>query len=156
EFHNDSALNAKSFFATGSPKPVNRRNQYGFTGGFPIIKNNLFGFLSFDQSRRSGAGGDTRDLPLSSEPTPRLTPANDTPANRAFIESVIARFPVNLVPNDPRSNRTYVGQVGFNQPLKDYSGRFDWNPRRSENLFARWQYTRQIFDNEDIIIGEAT
>src|SRR6266496_5920726 len=37
-YHNDSALNAKSFFSHGK-KPVNRRNQFGFTSGFPILKN---------------------------------------------------------------------------------------------------------------------
>ena len=170
EYNNVSRLNARSFFQakrdpnTGAiiPKPVNRRNQYGFVLGFPVIKNNLFMFGSFDQVRRSGAGSYTRDVFLPTERNGSLlfkqTPANDTAVNRAFINSVIARFPESVLPNDPfnRSIRTYVGQVGFNQPLDDYSGRLDWNPREKDNFFARWQYTRQIFDNEDIIIGEAT
>jgi hypothetical protein len=156
EFHNDSALNAKSHFATGVKKPVNRRNEYGFTAGFPFIENQLFGFLSFDQTRRTGRLNYTRDVLLPSERTPRLSGVTDTPENRSFIESVIARFPSTLTPNDPRSNRTYAGQVGIDQPLNDYSGRVDWNPRTSDTVFARWQYTRQIFDNEDIILGEAT
>ncbi|MBA3242837.1 MAG: carboxypeptidase regulatory-like domain-containing protein, partial [Acidobacteria bacterium] len=158
-YHNDSALNAKSFFAHG-PKPVNRRNQYGFTTGFPIFKNNLFGFVSFDQVRRTGDLNYTRDVLLASERTPAnwflTTPANNTPANRAFIQSVVDRFPAELAPNDSRSARTFSGQVGIDQPLDDYSGRLDWNPTSDDNLFARWQYTRQIFDNEDNIIGEAT
>ena len=158
-YHNDSALNAKSFFSHG-PKPVNRRNQYGFTTGFPIFKNNLFGFVSFDQVRRTGDLNYTRDVLLASERTPAnwflTTPANNTPANRAFIQSVVDRFPAELAPNDSRSARTFSGQVGIDQPLDDYSGRLDWNPTSDDNLFARWQYTRQIFDNEDNIIGEAT
>src|SRR2546427_153993 len=37
-FHNDSALNAtRNILSPGIKKPVNRRNQYGFTTGFPII-----------------------------------------------------------------------------------------------------------------------
>src|SRR5262245_23447983 len=156
EYHNDSFLNAKSHFATGTKKPVNRRNQYGGVVGFPFLENRLFGFLSFDQTRRTGAGVYTRDLLLPSERTPRLSGANDTPANRKFIESVIARFPTNLPFNHPTSSRTHIGQRGFDQPLNDYSGRIDWNPRGSDQIFARYQYTRQIFDNQDIIIGEAT
>lgn len=161
EYHNDSALNAKSHFSTGVPKPVNRRNQYGFTTGFPFIRNRLFGFVSFDQVRRTGALNYVRDVLLPSERDPanwfRQTPANDTPANRAFIRSVVERFPADRLPNNPTSSfRSYAGQAGINQPLNDYSGRLDWNPRASDNLFARWQYTRQIFDNEDIILGEAT
>ncbi|MFN2452814.1 MAG: carboxypeptidase regulatory-like domain-containing protein [Pyrinomonadaceae bacterium] len=166
EYHNDSALNAGNFFRARDAngvlvkKPVNRRNQYGFVTGFPIFRDKLFGFVSFDQVRRTGAGSYTRDVLLPNERDGsqlfKRTPANDTPANRAFINSVIARFPASLVPNDARSNRTYSGQAGFDQPLDDYSGRFDWNPRSSDTLFTRFQYTRQIFDNEDNIIGEAT
>src|SRR5689334_8510598 len=71
-FHNDSALNAKSHFFTGQPKPVTRRNQYGFTAGFPIFKNRLFTFVSFDQKRESGGLNVVRDILLPSERTPRL------------------------------------------------------------------------------------
>ena len=160
-YHNSSALNAtNNVFTPGTRKPVNRRNQYGFTSGFPVFKNKLFGFISFDHVQNSGAGGFTRDVFLASERNEanwfKQTPANDTPANRAFIRSVLERFPTELVPNDPRSIRTFTGQVGFDRPLKDYSGRFDWNPLSSDQIVGRWQYTRQVFDNEDIIFGETT
>ncbi|HEX8289689.1 MAG TPA: carboxypeptidase regulatory-like domain-containing protein [Pyrinomonadaceae bacterium] len=158
-FHNDSALNAKSFFSHGK-KPVARRNQFGVTAGFPILRNRLFGFVSFDRLENTGSNTYTRDVFLPSERDPanwfRITPANDTPANRAFIQSVINRFPATLLPNDPanRSPRTYVGEQGFDFPAEDYSGRFDWNPRQSDTVFARYQYTRQQFIADDIIIGE--
>ncbi|MCA1639287.1 MAG: carboxypeptidase-like regulatory domain-containing protein, partial [Acidobacteria bacterium] len=159
-YHNNSSLNAKRHFSTGIPKPVNRRNQMGFVVGFPVLKNNLFGFISADWKRESGALNYTRDLFLASERNPAnwfaQTPANNTPANRAFIQSVVDRFPTELTPNDARSSRTYQGQIGFNRPLDDFSGRIDWNPRQSDTVTARYQYTRQIFDNDDIIVGEAT
>ncbi len=156
-FHNDSALNAKSFLAHGK-KPVNRRNQFGFTSGFPIFRNKLFGFVSLDHKEETGANTYTRDVFLAAERNPAnwftVTPANDTPANRAFIQSIIDRIPAELVPNDPRSTRTFVGQQPFDFPARDYSGRLDWNPFQSDNLSARWQYTRQRFDADDIILGE--
>lgn len=156
-YHNDSALNAKSYFAPGK-KPVNRRNQFGGVIGFPIFKNKLFGFLSLDHVENSGANNYTRDVLLPSERNPanwfNKTPSNNTPENRAFIQSVVDRFPAELVPNDPRSPRTYTGQQGFNFPARDYSARFDWNASESDTLFARWQYTRQRLEAEDIIIGE--
>ncbi|MEJ7578501.1 MAG: carboxypeptidase regulatory-like domain-containing protein [Pyrinomonadaceae bacterium] len=163
-YHNNSSLNANNVNANTArlPKAVNRTNQYGFTFGFPLAKNNLFGFVSFDQRRFSGAQSNpyTRDVFLANERDGslffRTTPANNTPANRAFVESVIARFPASLTPNDPRSTRTYTGQVGFNWPDEDYSGRLDWTPRSSDTVFARWQYTRQKRENEDIILGETT
>ncbi|MDQ3748565.1 MAG: TonB-dependent receptor [Acidobacteriota bacterium] len=157
-YHNNSSLNAKRFF-DHLAKPVNRRNQFGFTTGFPIIKNNLFGFVSFDRTKNSGANNYTRDVFLPSERNPAnwfsnpLAAANNTPANRAFIQSVIDRF-ANVLPNSSRSPRTYEGQQGFDFPAEDYSGRFDWNPRQSDTVFARFQYTRQQFTADDIIIGE--
>ncbi len=158
-FHNDSALNATSnIFNPGLRKPVNRRNQFGFTTGFPLIKNRLFGFVSFDRTENSGSNVYTRDVFLPSERDPanwfKQTPSNDTPANRAFIQSVLDRFPSNLIPNDPRTARTFVGEQHFSFPDRDYSGRFDWNPRSSDSLTGRWQYTRQIRRPFDVIIGE--
>ena len=157
EFHQDSALNAKSFFTPGTvKKPVSRRNQYGFTLGLPVIKDKWFVFGSFDQKLEPGAGGYTVDILLPNERTPLLDPANNTAANRAWIQGIIARFPADLVPNDPRSNRTYTSGVGFNRPLSDYTGRMDWQVFGRDTITARYQYTRQRFQNEDIILGEAT
>ena len=39
-----------------------------------------------------------RDLLLPNERTPRLTRGNDTPANRAWIQSIIDRYPASAVP----------------------------------------------------------
>src|SRR4029078_11576505 len=94
-YHNDQALNAKSFFAHGD-KPVFRRNQFGAVLGFPVVKNKLFGFLSFDKVRNSGANLYERDLPTAFERNPanwfKQLGAKDTPENRAFIQSVMDRF----------------------------------------------------------------
>src|SRR6266540_834463 len=156
-YHNDSALNAKRFFSHGK-KPVNRRNQFGFTSGFPLLKNKLFGFASLDHVENTGANDFARDVFTLAERNPsnwfQQTPANNTPANRAFIQSVIDRFK-NAVPNDPASGpRVFRGQQGFNFPARDYSGRFDWNPYQADSVTGRWQYTRQRFDAEDVIVGE--
>jgi hypothetical protein len=158
-YHNDSALNATSnVFNPGVKKGVTRRNQFGFTSGFPVIKNNLFGFVSLDHTENTGANNYNRDVFTLAERNPAnwflQTPANNTAANRAFIQSVIDRFR-NAVPNDPAAGpRVFRGQQGFDFPARDYSGRFDWNPREAHNLSGRWQYTRQRFEADDIIIGE--
>lgn len=157
-YHNNSSLNAKSFYSHLA-KPVNRRNQFGFTTGFPIIKNNLFGFVSFDRTEFSGKVGYTRDIFYPHERNEanwfNKAPENDTPENRAFIKSVLARFP-NAVPNDPanRGPRAYVAELGQNFPNEDYSGRFDWNPRQSDTVFARYQYSRQQTMFDEVVIGE--
>jgi len=158
-YHNDSALNATSnVFSPGSKKPVARRNQFGFTSGFPVIKNRLFTFVSLDHVENTGANNYNRDVFTLAERDPanwfKQTPANDTPANRAFVKNIIDRF-ANAVPNDPAAGpRVFRGQQGFDFPARDYSGRLDWTPRSEDNVFARWQYTRQKFVADDIIKGE--
>src|SRR5215813_6703855 len=158
-YHNDSALNAaNNVFAPGVKKPVARRNQFGFTSGFPVVRNHLFTFVSLDHVENTGANNYNRDVFTLAERDPAnwftQTPANNTPSNRAFIKSVIDRF-ANAVPNDPAAGpRVFRGQQGFDFPARDYSGRLDWNPRSMDNVTARWQYTRQRFDADDIILGE--
>jgi hypothetical protein len=158
-YHNDSALNAtNNVFSPGARKGVTRRNQFGFTSGFPVFRNRLFGFVSADHTENSGANNISRDVFTVAERNPAnwflQTPANDTPANRAFIQSVMDRFE-GIVPNGPANQpRTWRGQQGFDFPARDYSGRFDWNPREADNFFGRWHYTRQRFVADDVIPGE--
>ena len=157
-YRQDSDWNARTFFAVpGSPKPVRQRSQYGFTSGFPIQQNRLFAFVNVDRTKLDGENNYTRDLPLPAElSAPRLTRGNDTPANRAFIESVLARFPSNIAPNDPRSPRTFTGVQPINWPDEDYSGRVDWTASSQNTVTGRYQWTKQLRESEEIILGEAT
>jgi outer membrane receptor protein involved in Fe transport len=155
EYYRNNKLNAKSFFASSLPKPDQTRHQYGGTVGFPLRRDRLFAFLNADHTELEGESPYTRDLFLASElAAPRLTRGNDTPENRAFIESVLARYPKGATPNDARSNRTYQTLFSLDQPDRDYSGRIDWNAGKSDTLFIRQQYTRQIRTSQDVIIGE--
>jgi hypothetical protein len=154
EFLQDSNdLTAIAKFAL--TKPDNQRHQYGATAGFPVRKSRLFGFVSFDRTKLNGTQNYARDFFLPSElARPRLTRGNDTAENRAWIQSILSRFP-NVTPNDPRSPRTYATVIGFNRPDEDYSGRVDWQ-HGQDSLITRYQYTHQIRENDDIIVGEAT
>ncbi len=152
DFHQDSSWNARSAFSL--TKPDNQRDQFGFTAGFPVRHDRLFAFVSADHKRFEGRQTYTRDLFLASElAQPRLTRDNDTPANRAFIESVLARFPA-VTPNDPRSPRTYQTPQSVNQPAEDNSARLDWTVNGDHSIWGRYQFTRQIFESEDVIAGE--
>ncbi len=134
-------------------KPNNQRHQYGATAGFPLRRNSLFAFVSADRTKFDGSQNYSRDLLLPNERTPRLTRGNDTPANRAWINSIIARYPADAVPNDARSTRTYSTVVGFNWPDEDYSGRLDWQ-RGQDSITGRYQFTHQIRETDDVIQGE--
>jgi outer membrane receptor protein involved in Fe transport len=152
DFHQDSMWNAKRTF--DAAKPDNSRDQYGATAGFPIRKNRVFAFVSADKKRFEGFQTYTRDLFLASElAAPRLTRGNDTPENRAFIDNVLSRFP-QVTPNDPRSPRTYQTPQAINQPADDHSLRLDWTPNAVHTVTGRYQWTRQIFESDDVIRGE--
>lgn len=145
-------LTALRKFAT--VKPDNQRNQYGGTLGFPIRRDRLFAFVSFDRTRYQGTQNYARDIILPEEiAKPWLTRGNDTAANRAWISDILARYPQGVTPNDPRSNRTYATVQGFRWPDEDYSGRLDWQLGQ-DSIIGRYQYTHQIRETDDIILGE--
>ena len=150
----DSDWNALPAFAT--IRPNNQRPNYAGVVGFPIVREKVFGFVSGDYGRQEGDGGYVRDLFTEAEKSlPRLTRGNDTPENRAWQDSILARFG-GLQPNDPRSNRTFQTVAGFDRPTVDTSQRIDWNISGRDRFTGRYQYSRQKFDNEDIIRGETT
>jgi hypothetical protein len=155
-YYQDNQLNARNYFAApGSAKAKRKRNQYGFTLGAPIVRNKLFAFGNVDRTTLDGENNLTRDLILQSEINgPWLTRGNDTPENRAWIQGILDRFPSSMTPNDPRSPRTWFGAQQINWPDEDYSGRLDWNPGQANTLTGRYQYTHQIRETEDVIIGE--
>lgn len=156
-YRQDSNWNARSWFAApGSAKPNRQRTQYGFTSGFPILRNRLFGFVNADLTELDGQNSVLRELILPADRNVTwLTRGNDTPANRAFIEGILARFPA-LTPNDPRSPRLYSGVTGINWPDRDYSGRADWTAREGHVVTGRYQWTHQLRENEELIVGEQT
>jgi outer membrane receptor protein involved in Fe transport len=150
----DSEWNAMQAFAT--IRPNNQRPNYAGVVGFPVVKDKLFAFVSAEGGRQDGNGGYVRDLFTDAEKAlPRLTRGNDTPANRAFQDSILARFGT-LQPNDSRSIRTFQTVAGFDRPTVDTSQRVDWNVTRQDRITGRYQYSRQKFDNDDVIVGETT
>ena len=66
---------------------------------------------------------------------------------------MIDRFK-NALPNSTRGPRVFEGQIGFDFPARDYSARLDWNPSSKDTFFGRYQFTRQKFFADDLIIGE--
>ena len=153
-YQQDGAWNAKSFFAQSAPKPIRTRIEYGFTAGFPIVTNKLFAFGNVDRTKLDGENTFAKDFFTPAElAAPRLTRGNDTPANRAWIQSILDRFPA-FTNNDSRSNRTMAGVFAINQPDEDASGRLDWNPASGNTITGRYQWTRQIRESEDVVIGE--
>src|SRR5437868_1962503 len=65
EYLRNSALDAANFFenATGSPKAPFKRNQFGFSLGGPLVKNQLFLFGAYEGFRESLGITDVETVP---------------------------------------------------------------------------------------------
>jgi hypothetical protein len=132
------------------------RRQFGATAGFPIMRDKLFGFLNTDQIQDKGDVFTTRGvfLPSDLDPAKRLTLGNDTPANRAWQDAIIARFPQGG-PNAPDvSPRAYQGFQHSNLPKRDASARLDYNATLNNTMTARYQRSHQENHPGELIIGE--
>lgn len=154
----DGGWNNKKFFERTQPLPDNFRRQFGATAGFPILRDTLFGFVHYDRTQFKGSTIVSRPLILPADMAlPRLTLGNDTPQNRAFQNSILARFPQGLTPNAPAiSARAYQYPQFADYPDSDWSARLDWNAGNSHNVNARYQRSAQTRENAELIVGEQT
>ena len=155
----DGQWNARNILTASSvARPENYRRQYGMTAGFPIMRDKLFTFINVDEVDNKGEAIATKGLPLPSDFSgPRLSLGNDTPANRAWQDMILARFPQGAVPNAPQIDaRQFQYPQFFDRPQRDYSGRLDYNFTLSNNLTGRYQRSNQEFANGEVIIGEQT
>jgi hypothetical protein len=155
DYARNNKWNQKTFFSRSQPKPVNHRSEYGFTGGFPIIRDRLFAFVNGDKTISKGNVNFNREVPSAADlALPRLTLNNNTPANRAFQDEVLARFQ-GFSPNNPAvSARTYSTLAQNDFPDNEWAVRFDFNQSANSALTARYQRNHNIRHPADVIIGE--
>lgn len=140
EFFRNDKLNARNFFAT--TVPILRQNQFGASGGGPIIKNKLFGFGSYQglrirnqiltssspltQAERSGLITSSTPVRDPSTGLPFATDAQGRyviPQNR--IDTVSRNLLDKFVPAAPPDGvliTTGSRSVDVNQ----YTGKFDY------------------------------
>ncbi len=104
-FHRNSALDASNYFDV--TKPPFHRNQFGASGGGPIIKDRTFVFGDYEGIRQSLGTTQVADVPTADARLGNLStgPVQVNPASLAFIN---AFYPL---PNRPASGDT--GQYAF-------------------------------------------
>jgi hypothetical protein len=144
--------------------------QFGATAGFPILRDTLFGYLNIDQVQDKGEIPTVRGvfLPSDLDPSKRLTLGNDTPANRAWQDSIIARFPQTGPNATSIASRAFLGFQNQNVPKRDASARLDYNGsfsnffrrnadasgNNNDSITARYQRSHQEMHPGELIIGE--
>ncbi|HSN68489.1 MAG TPA: hypothetical protein VLV48_04555, partial [Thermoanaerobaculia bacterium] len=154
-FYTDGEWNEKSYFNRAQPKPQNTREIYGLTSGFPILRDMLFGFLTYEENTYSGQNLRNVDIFTPEElAMPRLTRGNDTPENRKFIEDFLARFPKSAPNNPALSSRTYTAPYDLEYPDDDYSVRLDWDASLKNHLTGRYQVSNQLRAADEVVKGE--
>jgi hypothetical protein len=173
EFLQNDQLNSNSFFnnALGrsdastliAPRTIYRRNQYGYTIGGPLIKDRLFIFHSFEQSRMVQHGTIRRFIFLPSDRIQigscRLcvNPAEHPNVDQdvRFLQSILDRFPKQIPNATSVCDRCYVETKRSRSSNQDYSGKIDWLPHSRDTAAIRYQYSRQRAFPGELIPGEA-
>jgi carboxypeptidase family protein len=132
------------------------RRQFGATLGFPILRDRLFVFLNYDEIQDQGDVLTTRGvfLPSDLDPSKRLTLGNDTPENRAWQDSIIARFPSGPPNATSIAARAYQGFQRSDLPKQDGAVRLDFNATNTNTFTARYQKSHQENHPGELIVGE--
>jgi len=152
EFFRNEALNARNLFAQPGPKPLFRRNQYGFTIGGPIQANKTFFFADWQGTRlrtgitrfsvvptlaqRQGVFAQTILDPATKTPF-----ANNTiPLDRfdAIGKQVLARYPLPNVTG--ANNYVRTATEPDNQDQADF--RLDRYFGDKHRVFGRYTFFR--------------
>ena len=120
-------------------------------------QNKLFAFGSVDRDQaRTARTAYTRDLFLAAElAAPRLTRGNDTPANRAFIESVLARFPASADAERSAQHRGRTRHRQLRPPRRGLLGRGSTGlPTTADTRHRALSVHAPGPRPEDVIVGE--
>jgi Carboxypeptidase regulatory-like domain len=168
EYHRDPSLVANSWFSNNASPIVPRnhliQNQFGGNIGGPVLRNKLFFFFDFNDSRIISSELVQRTVPLdnlrngnigylnSAGGTSYLTPAQVQALDPAGI-GISPTWQAGFTARYPHSNNTVTGDgvnsggYSFNAPDNDfetnYVARMDYNLTPSMNLWGRFTIARE-------------
>lgn len=146
--HQNSILNARSFFQVGGVQP-SRQNAYGAQATGPA---GALGYLTLNAGQRKVRGMVNGNVlvPLPEERTPLAT----DPAVRAFVQRLLNGFP-NAAPNRPDFDQRALNS---NAPQSinetDYGARLDRALHRSARLTISWTDSAQAIDAFQLVAGQ--
>ena len=167
EYHRDPSLVANSWFSNNASPVIPRnhyiQNQFGGNIGGPVMKNKLFFFFDYNNSKIIKSALAFRTVPLdslragtvnyinSTGSLTGLTPAQvqaldpaDIGEDTNWLTAIDARFPHS---NAAGGDAVNSGGYDFNAPDNDdetnYVGRVDYNINSSMKAFARFTIVRE-------------
>ncbi len=152
EFHRDSGLDARNFFAP--QKPSFRRNQFGGVLGGPIKKDQTFFFGAYEGQRRGQQEAGLATVPslafrngdFSSISTPIRNPFdgnNPFPGNQ-IPESLRSKQGVGLLALYPTPNRSgsqnFVSAAAGHFNINQWSARVDHRFSMIDDVYAAYEF----------------
>jgi hypothetical protein len=169
EYHRDPSLVANGWFNNNASPVVARnhliQNQFGGNIGGPIIKNKLFFFFDYNNSRVISSVSTSRTVPLNTlragtiqyinnDTTGSLGQLNEAGVaafdptgvgvNTNWLAAVDGRFPIS---NAAGGDGINSGGYTFNAPNNDfetnYIGKVDYNLTDKMKMFARFTISRE-------------
>ena len=173
EYFQNEKLNANAYFNNSfglktdgtpvAPRAPYRRNQFGYTVGGPLVRNKLFLFNTFEQTRLIQYNTFTRFI---FRPTDKLQVGDcrlclkpeehpNLQADMAFLQGILDRFP-KTAPNNPAAcANCYTETKPASYPDQDYSGKLDWSATSRDTFALRYHYSRQKRKPFAVIDGES-
>ena len=149
ENHQNSSLNARSFFTVGKLLP-SRRNQYGGTASTPLRGDRMSLSFAWSQLRDSGFVNGNIQAPLAEERTPR----SPDPALNALIARLLEGFPPDL-PNLPSvSLRQLNTNAERNIRNTAFSTRLDSRPREADQFVFEQRFLDYSEDPFELVVGQ--
>jgi hypothetical protein len=167
EYHRDPVLVANSWFSNNATPKVPRnhliQNQFGGNIGGPVMKDKLFFFFDYNNSKIIRSSLTSRTVPLdslragnimyanASGGTSTLTPAQVLaldPGGKGedtnWLNYTNARFPhSNAAGNGNINSGGFYFNAPFNNDETNYVGRVDYNINSSMKAFARFTIVRE-------------
>ena len=151
ESHQNSALNARSFFTVGKLKPW-RRNQYGATAGGPLFSDKLSSDFAWSQLRDTGFVNGNIQVPLPEE----RRPLSSDPEENGFIAALMGAYPAeepNLCPSPLTDLSDPCRDLNTNA-IRDirssaFSTRLDYRPGDGDQFIFEQRfldYTQEPFE----------
>ncbi len=154
EFLRNDKLNSRNFFS--STVPILRQNQFGASAGFPIFKNKLFGFISYQGLRIRGTSiassfpltaGERQGVFQTTIRDPRTNlpfPNNTIPVDR--INPVSRRLLNDIIPVAPSGGVGQLVTSGSN-PIdgNHYLGKLDAILTSKDTLSVSYFFDKTYF-----------
>ncbi|MCZ6752846.1 MAG: TonB-dependent receptor [Acidobacteria bacterium] len=138
EFHRNDNLDARNFFDPGEGPPEFKRNQFGFTAGGPVVRDQTFFFGSFEGVRERLAFTNIYRVPTQAARQGNL-------ANGKTVE--VSEKIVPYLGLYPLPNGEIFGDVGeyiapFSQPTDEsyFMAKVDHSFSDDHNIYARYTF----------------